>query len=86
MFYQSDGERNSRFRAATEFGVLRGAWGYIRRRAGLILTRSRHPRVQFGHLCDVGRRSRFMVARVARTRFGTGASLTKASHSRTADG
>jgi len=44
----------------------------MRRRAGLILTRIRHPRVQFGRLCDVGRRSRFLVARRARTRFGTG--------------
>ena len=72
IFYRSDSARSGRFRTATEFGTFRWAWGYMRRRVGLVLTRIRHPRVQFGRLCDVGRRSRFMVAKRARTRFGTG--------------
>jgi len=65
----------SRLSAATEFGTILWARGYIRRRAGLILTRLRHLRVGFGHLCDVRRGARFRVARGAQTRFGVGCIL-----------
>jgi acetyltransferase-like isoleucine patch superfamily enzyme len=65
----------SRLSVATEFGTILWARGYIRRRAGLILTRLFHPRVEFGHLCDVRRNARFRVAKGANTRFGAGCIL-----------
>jgi acetyltransferase-like isoleucine patch superfamily enzyme len=66
---------NSHLSVATEYGVVHWARGYIRRRAGLALTRLLHPRVRFGHLCDVGRGARFHVAQGASVRLGTGCVL-----------
>jgi acetyltransferase-like isoleucine patch superfamily enzyme len=53
-----------------DFGVLHRARGFVRRRAGLVLARLRHPRVRFGSRCDVGRGARFLVARDAHVSFG----------------
>ncbi len=53
-----------------DFGVLHQARGFVRRRAGLVLARLRHPRVRFGSRCDVRRGARFLVGRTARVGFG----------------
>jgi acetyltransferase-like isoleucine patch superfamily enzyme len=53
-----------------DFGVAHRARGFVRRRAGLVLTRLRHPRVRFGSRCDVRRGARFLVGRGASVSFG----------------
>jgi acetyltransferase-like isoleucine patch superfamily enzyme len=59
----------------TEFGVLRWARGYLRRRVGLFFRRLRHPRVRFGRLCDIRHSAQFRVTRTAQTHFGEGCIL-----------
>jgi acetyltransferase-like isoleucine patch superfamily enzyme len=58
-----------------DFGTVFRARGYLRRRAGLVLVRLRHPRVAFGPRCDVRSGARFTVARGAAVRFGAGCVL-----------
>ena len=71
----SSGDRSRHLTTATEFGSLHWLRGYVRRRAGLMLTRLFHPRVRFGPLCDVRSGARFEVARGATVRFGSGCVL-----------
>lgn len=61
--------------AATEFGVLYWIRGYLRRRAGLAMTRLRHPRIRFGSRCDVRSGARFLVGKGSSASFGAGCVL-----------
>ncbi len=58
-----------------DFGMAHRARGFLRRRAGLVLTRLRHRRVRFGSRCDVGRGARFLVGRGVEVTFGRGCVL-----------
>ncbi len=61
--------------STADFGAAHRARGYLRRRAGLVLTRLRHRRVRFGSRCDVRPGSRFLVGRGVDVVFGPGCVL-----------